>query len=605
MSRFFSDDYIEQVRSLNDIVDVVSQYVPLQQKGSRYWGCCPFHQEKTPSFCVNPDMQFYYCFGCHAGGNVNQFVMHMEKCDFPESVQLLAERVNLPLPEDIPDPQAIAQKDMRSQLYAVGTAAAHYFHDNLFSDAGKDALAYLLGRGLGKSTIRKFGLGYAPHGWDGLIRHLEGLGISAEAIDRFGLTVTGDRGRYDTFRERIMFPIIDQRRRVIGFGGRVMDKSLPKYINSRQTDVYNKGYNLYGIHNLRTLGHIEHVMIVEGYMDVISVYQAGYPAVVASLGTALTAEQAKLLRRYCSNVYIAYDGDAAGQAATLRGMDILSQADLRVWVVSFPDGMDPDDYARTYGLAGIQDALSKAKPLNEYKLLHIKQQYDLSDYTQRMEFVSQCCQQLLAQIQSPVERSVFIQQIHTMTGIPVSAIEEEVAMVRSHEAPAGTRTPRSTPRQITAQRSVQAQPDNQALFFAQRLLLKRLLADGKIASAFGGIDETFFADARLQSVFKAIAGHIMQGTQLHAASLMDSLEQPEREQLAGILQDETLDADNDQLLQDCFRQLVLYHIQAQMQQISRQLTQGILPAEREELKRQYASLAAQYGRYKASGQERR
>lgn len=421
-----SDNFIDEVRASNDIVEVVSAYVPLRQKGHRYWGLCPFHQEKTPSFSVDAQSQLYYCFGCHAGGNVFHFVQHVERCDFPEALRMLAERAHMEMPEVRRD--GGVSREGKDALYQVGKLSARYFYSQLVGPAGEAARAYLARRGIADRTVRAFGLGYAPEGWDGLYRHLQAAGVSEAAMEAFGVARRRGNRWCDTFRNRLMFPIIDHRGRVVGFGGRVLDQSLPKYINSQESPVYNKRKMLYGLNMLRKLPRIDQLMIVEGYMDLISLHQAGFPAVVATLGTALTEEQARLLRRYCPDVYISYDADTAGQQATLRGLEILDAAGLNVRVVTMPQGMDPDDFARARGLAGIKDLLEQAKPLHQYRMDSLAAQYDLRQVDQRTRFVSECCRMILAPMTSPVEQDAYIQRLSGMTGISRVAIEEEIAL---------------------------------------------------------------------------------------------------------------------------------------------------------------------------------
>ncbi|MEX1376053.1 MAG: DNA primase [Eubacteriales bacterium] len=426
---FFSQDFIEEVLDRNDIVDVISSYVSLKKKGANYWGLCPFHGEKTPSFSVNANQQFYHCFGCHVGGDAINFVQKVERMDFQESVVFLAERAKLPIPET-KNSTSYIPSDEKEKMYNVMKEAARWYRTNLFSEVGKEAREYVSGRGISDSIIKRFGLGFAPNKWNELTDYMNGKGIENELLFKIGLAKEKNGSYYDTFRNRIMFPIIDRRMRVIGFGGRVIDDSKPKYLNSPETPIFNKRYNLYGIHSLNKINKVDKIMVVEGYMDVISLHQAGFTQVLASLGTALTEGQAKLMKRYSEEIYICYDGDTAGQKATLKGLDVLQAEGLKVKVMSMPDGVDPDDFAKKYGIVGIQDKMSQAKTLNDYKIMTIEANYDLSIEEQRKNFLQECCKDVLAYIDTPLELSMYEKRLHEKTGFPIVAIDAETQMAK-------------------------------------------------------------------------------------------------------------------------------------------------------------------------------
>ena len=346
----FPDSWMGELLSKSDIASIASEYTLLKPKGKRLWGCCPFHSEKTPSFSVSPDTQLYYCFGCHAGGSVVQFVMEMEKLTYIDAIKYLAQRAGMELPEEVDDDRLRRERAIKERLYAACKAAAMFYHEKLMSPEGKAAQQYLAKRGIDGAIAKKFGLGYAPAGWDNLLKHLTGQGFKKEELISAGLAVKGNRegSCYDAYRDRIIFPIINTYKRVLGFGARTMGDDIPKYLNTGDTPIFNKRNNLYAI-NLQKGQHNADLIMVEGYMDVISLYKAGVKNAVASLGTALTQQQARLIKRFVPRVYISYDGDSAGQNATLRGLDILSKEGLEVRVIVIPDGMDPDDYARKYG----------------------------------------------------------------------------------------------------------------------------------------------------------------------------------------------------------------------------------------------------------------
>ncbi len=423
MAGLYADDWLESLRARNDLVQVVSQYVPLTQKNRRYWGCCPFHSEKTPSFSVDPDKQFYYCFGCHAGGNVIHFLMNIEKLGFTEAVAQLAERAGIALPQNADDEDFARRKAQRERLYAALREAAMHYHEMLQSADGKPAFNYLKKRGLTTENIRRFGLGYAPSQWQQTTDYLMQKGFTEKELVACGLTTVKNEKRYDFFRDKVMFPIIDQRSRVLGFGGRILSGDGPKYINSADTQVYNKREMLYGLNFYRSFGAARELIVVEGYMDLIAVSTAGIPNVVASLGTALTTGQVRLMRRFADTVYIAYDGDTAGRNATLRGLDLLENEGLGVRVLLLPDTMDPDDFVRKQGKDAFLALKSNALSLTEFKLQLLRDQCDMTSEEGRMSFAQQAVA-LLKDV-GPVERERYIRFIAKLSGFSIEALVQE------------------------------------------------------------------------------------------------------------------------------------------------------------------------------------
>ncbi|MGI6168647.1 MAG: DNA primase [Christensenellales bacterium] len=422
----FPDEWMARLRGNNDIVDVVSQYVALKPNSGRHWGLCPFHSEKTPSFNVNGDKQFFYCFGCHKGGDVVRFVMDIEKLSFPEGVEFLARRANMQLPETIDDEQAAKQRLKKQRVLAANKAAARFFYGNLVAEGGRGARAYLQGRGIDEATVKHFGLGYARDSWDALVGHLRGEGFSdQEAVDA-NLAAFGKSGAYDFFRNRLMFPIINQYGDVVGFGGRVLDGSMPKYINTSDTAAFNKRRNLYGLNYLSKQG-ASFMLMVEGYMDVVSLYQRGGVHAVATLGTALTPEQARLMKRYAAGVCVAYDGDSAGQRATLRGLDILREEGLEVKVVLFPAGMDPDEFISREGKQAFEQAVDSAVPLMEYKLLSLQKGFDMKDAEQRMKYAIAAAG-LLRTLADPVEKERYLLLLRKQTGFTMEALQAQAGI---------------------------------------------------------------------------------------------------------------------------------------------------------------------------------
>ena len=417
----FPDAWLSELLSKSDLAAIASEYTLLKPKGKRLWGCCPFHSEKTPSFSVVPDEQFYYCFGCHAGGSVVQFVMDAEKLTYVEAIKYLAQRAGMELPDDVDDDRLRQERALKERLYAACKDAAMFYHAKLLSEEGKEAQKYLMGRNIDAATAAKFGLGYAPPGWDNLLKYMTEKGYSNEHLLAAGLIIQG-KGRdkyYDAYRDRVMFPIVSTAKRVLGFGARTMGNDTPKYLNTGDTPIFNKRNNLYGL-NLQRGKHLADIIIVEGYMDVISLYKAGVTNAVASLGTALTQQQARLIKRYVPKVYISYDGDSAGQNATLRGLDILAKEGLDVRVIVIPDNMDPDDYAKKFGGQEYLALKDKALTLNGFKLDSLMGGIDLSTPDGREEYAKKACA-LLARLE-PVEQERYASVIARRTGLSKEAI---------------------------------------------------------------------------------------------------------------------------------------------------------------------------------------
>jgi len=383
----YSDELIEEIRINNDIVDVVSEYVRLEKRGKNYFGLCPFHREKTPSFSVESEKQIFYCFGCGKGGNVFQFISLAEKLDYIEAVKLLADRAKIVLPES-DDAQEAERAKLRKQVLSINLSAARYYNDALHSEKGRIALEYLKKREISEQTVRKFGLGYSTDDWDSLYRHLKADGFTDEEMLKSGLIMQSSKGNlYDRFRGRLMFPIFDIRGSVIGFGGRVLDNSMPKYMNSPETVVYNKGKHLYALNFAKNSGS-KNLIVVEGYMDTISLYQRGINNAVASLGTALTESQGRILKKYAEEIVISYDADTAGQAATMRGLNLLNDIGCNVKVLTVPDGKDPDEYIRKNGANGFKKLADGALSLVEYKIKILRTDQDLSTTDGKVAFLN-------------------------------------------------------------------------------------------------------------------------------------------------------------------------------------------------------------------------
>ncbi len=409
-----SEEILEKIKSQNDIVDVISERVRLKKSGRNFTGLCPFHNEKTPSFSVSQEKQIYKCFGCGEAGNVISFVMKEKNLPFVEAVKYLANRANIPLESNNGEKSKTAKK--KDLLYRVNVEAAKFFFSNLINN--QSAKEYFLNRGIKEQTIKKFGLGFANDNWNSLMFYLRRKGVNDILLEEAGLiSVNKEKGtKYDRFRNRVMFPVFDYQGRVIGFGGRVLDDSKPKYLNSPETLVFQKGTNLYGLnfalkHNLNE----RYFIIVEGYMDLISLHQYGITNVVASLGTALTINQARLLKRYADKVIISYDADMAGQMATLRGLEILRAAGFDVRVLNIPQGKDPDEYVRSNGREAFLKLINSAEPLIDYRMKKAEEGIDFKN-SQSLILYAKRIMDIISDL-DPVEKDVYIKKASENTGI--------------------------------------------------------------------------------------------------------------------------------------------------------------------------------------------
>ncbi len=508
MASRFPASWLDDLRSRSDIVQVISGYVGLKKSGRKYWGLCPFHGEKTASFSVDSEQQLYYCFGCKAGGNVINFIMEIEKCSFHEAVELLAERAHIPLPEMVNDTEWEKRRTRRERLLQANRDAALFYHEKLFEPAGAASLQYLRNRGLSDSVIRKFGLGAAPDQWSALTDHLLSKGFTLDELTSVGLTLVkppkegGGRTRYfDMFRNRAIFPIIDMYKNVIAFGGRSLGKEMPKYMNTSDTPVFNKRKGVYAANLLRQQRHLDHVILVEGYMDVVSLSQFGVSGVCATLGTALTNEQARLLRRFAPEVYLAYDGDSAGQHAILRGLDILEEEGIPARVLEFPDGLDPDEFIRRDGSEAFH-ALP-ALPAAEYRLRRLKESFDLSGNEGRMNYVRKAAY-ILAPL-DPVGEETYIKTLMLETGFSQEALKQQIEKARGKQLSSGDTQPplKSALKNSSAPRRISDVPSPELA--AQETLLS-LLASGQIPKDM--VEEKDFEEEELKSLYTAlVSGH--------------------------------------------------------------------------------------------------
>jgi DNA primase len=411
-----SDDVIQKIKDQNDIVDIISETVTLRKVGKNYVGLCPFHHEKTPSFSVLQDKQIFKCFGCGEAGNVFSFLMKSKNLTFPEAIKILAERVNIDIEENNTNKY---YKDVTAKMYKLNIEAARYFYGNLLKN--KIAVDYILMRGISELTMKRFGLGFSNDSWNSLMNYLKRKGYTELDMVEVGLIVKSEKGNYyDRFRNRLIFPVFDYQGRVVGFGGRVLDNGMPKYLNSPETILFKKGTNLYGLNFAIKGGKLDYIIIVEGYMDCITLHQSGITNVVASLGTALTSNQAKLLKRHVRKVIISYDADLAGQTATLRGLDILRKEGFDIKVLKVPQGKDPDEYVRNNGKDAFLNLIKDAKSLIDYKLDRAEEGLNLKNEEQLMEYIKKISD-IVGDV-NPVEKDVYIKKISEKTGVKEQAI---------------------------------------------------------------------------------------------------------------------------------------------------------------------------------------
>ena len=443
MSMRYSDDIIEEVRQKNDIVDVVSQYVRLTRRGSTYFGLCPFHNEKTPSFSVTPGKQMYYCFGCGAGGNVYNFIMEYENYTFGEALKHLADRAGVELPKIEYSREVREKAEQRAELLEINKQAAQYYYYQLRTEGGKIGYQYLSGRGLSEETMRKFGLGYSDKFGGGLYKFLKSKGYSDERLRESGLFNVDERhGMYDKFWNRVIFPIMDVNNRVIGFGGRVMGDGKPKYLNSPETKIFDKSRNLYGLNIARTTRK-KYLILCEGYMDVISMHQAGFTNAVASLGTALTSGHASLLKRYTQEVLLLYDSDEAGIRAALRGIPILRDAGVSSRVVNLKPYKDPDEFIKNMGAEAFEERLGQASDSFMFRVSIAESEFPMDEPQGQNRFFERCAE-LLLELKDELERNLYIEAIvkkyRGQYGVSVEDLRKRVNTLALKGTPAENRT---------------------------------------------------------------------------------------------------------------------------------------------------------------------
>lgn len=419
MSRL-SEEWISQLLDKNEIVSVLGEYVHLEKKGSRYWASCPWHAEKNPSFCVNQEKQFFFCFSCKKGGSIINFIMNQENYSYMEAVQYLAERVGMEMPEVGDDREYQKKRDYKQRLYQMMRDLAIYFHNQLKTPGGKPGLEYLKKRKI-INVVNTFGLGFVGENGTEIYRYLSGKGYTVKEMMDAGLIKETNGRYYDFFRNRVMFPIQDKFGNVIAFGGRVMDDSHPKYLNSGETYLFNKRHHLYNLNQVRKIRNLQDIILTEGYMDVVGLRSVGIENSVASLGTALTEEQIRLIKNYTSKVYVCYDGDEPGIKATLRAIDMFDRFNVNISVISMPDGLDPDDIARNYGAEVFNKYKREAVSGIQFKINQLKKKTDLTDPDQKVQYATSVVA-MIAQLKNEIEKERYLRNLSSETQLSYESL---------------------------------------------------------------------------------------------------------------------------------------------------------------------------------------
>ncbi len=557
----FDARFIDELKSKNDLVDVVSKYVRLEQRGGNHWGRCPFHHEKTASFAVNAAEQFFHCFGCHASGDVITFIMNIEALDFYDAVRFLAERAGMTIPEvNYDDEKVQAQKKQKERLLALMRDTALFYVSNLRSGKATAHDNYILRRKIDRATVNKFGLG-ASLDFDGLPAYLLNKGYSHDEMVLAGVVGKKDSRYYDALGGRLIVPIINAFDQVVAFGGRLLEKKdFAKYKNTSETPIFSKSNNLYNLNNLKKLknaGGLGSVIIVEGYMDTISLVQAGFENVVASMGTSLTKDQARILKRYTNKVYISYDGDFAGQKAAIRGLEILKDEGLEVKVVTMPDGMDPDDVINNLGADGYRKCLDEAKPLIDFKLDIIKHTFDVNTVDGKRKYISAAIK-VIRESNSPAEQEDLLKTVSSLTKTTYESLRRELLSVEKEEERPTQPTPRIS------------DGVGDKLMTASRYVLHAYLFNKPYAD-LSDVDDVEFEDTYHKAIVQYLKEKRAEGVQPRFTDLYDILTgsaHPELSLIAELETDENKSFDQAAYYNDCVRTLKIDRIERRLTRVS-------------------------------------
>jgi DNA primase len=563
------EEIIAQVIDRCDIVEVVSSYIPLKQAGRNFKANCPFHNEKTPSFVVNPDKQIFHCFGCGTGGNVISFVMKQERMEFPEAVRVLAQKANVMIPDE--DRAHVQAANVRQEILKVNTLAVNYFQKVLLSDrtpAGQKAREYLKDRGVALDTAHKFQLGFAPDSWDGLQTYLKGWGVSLSLMEKAGLIIPRENGQgfYDRFRNRIIFPIFDTRAHCRAFGARSFgEEKGAKYINSPETIIYTKGHHLYGFHLAKqAVGEQDCVIIVEGYMDFLMPYQAGVTNIVASLGTALTVDQIRLLRRYTHHVVMLFDTDPAGESAILRSLDTLIEEGMEVTVATLASGQDPDSYIRQCGAQAFRDRISKRKGLFDYKLEILAGRFDKNAADGKGKIAAEMLPTVY-RFKNMTVKAEYLKRLSGAIGISEEVLIQEYGKVSNALS------------QRISERLQEHTAVNQARVRAvERNILKLMIEkEGLISKARAEVSPSDFQDGKIRTAVSKIFELFEQGKKITTSSLINSFEDVGIQQmLTGIVAEEEILGDREKVYSDCINRIKHDKLKLQRQRLLREIQEA-------------------------------
>jgi len=562
------ENILEDILSRVDIVEVISGYIPLKRAGRNFKAPCPFHHEKTPSFMVSPDRQIYHCFGCNAGGNAFNFLMQYERLEFPEAVETLAKKVGVTLPDS--QKQDYKTTSLITQLYKINELAALFYESSLNSSGALEAKKYLLKRGINEDAIKLFKLGYAPRNWDALINHLRNKNINLSLLEKAGLILAKDGGGYyDRFRDKIIFPIFDIKSRVIAFGARLIPgtskaggaDNSPKYVNSPETPVYIKGRNLYGLSLAKdAIRENDYVAVVEGYLDFIMPYQAGLKNIVASLGTALTTEQTRLIKRYTHNVVMVYDADDAGQMAVLRTLDIFIEEGMNVKVVSLPEGLDPDLFVRKNGIESFKEKINQAENLFDYKLKVLKLRNTIKDIETKALISSEMLL-TINRFKNAILRAEYIKRLSQELDISEDALLQEINKIKDNKIYSDTYAPGP------AKKALNINP-------TEKLLIKLMLEEEELISHIRQrLEPADFQDERTCRIVSLMFSLIEQGKNIEPNKLINHLND---ETISQVICESTLLPDvtsqnKESIVNDCIHRLKSERLRVKKQCLHEQI----------------------------------
>jgi len=561
MPALIPENLLEDILGRVDIVEIISGYIPLKKAGRNFKANCPFHHEKTPSFTVSPERQIYHCFGCGESGNAFRFLMRHERMEFPEAVEMLAKKTGVLLPEQN-NPEIARQASLTSQLYKINELAASFYENNLNASGAAAWRDYLLNRGIKPQTIKEFHLGLASSGWDSLINYLRSKGISLSLMEKAGLILPKEGGGYyDRFRSRIIFPIFDIRGRVIGFGARVMDKTLPKYINSPETPVYIKGKNLFGLNLSKDyIRENDFAVIVEGYLDFMIPYQEGVNNIVASQGTALTLEQIRLFKRYTHNAVMIYDGDTAGEIATLRSLDMLIEEGVNVKVVPLPKEMDPDTLVRKEGINTLKAKIQNAKTLFDYKLEVLKCRHNMKEAHGKSKIAAEMLS-TINKFDNAILRGEYVKRLSEEIKIPEHYILEELNKLKPNLSSSSAAGP-------CVKKSVSG------INPAEKLLIKFMLEERElIEKIMQELTPADFADMRTAKVVAVLHDLFIQGKNIEPSILMNYFSEEDAGQLVceSMFMPELLGQDREKAVNDCIARVKVQRLKSQRERLHIQI----------------------------------